>query len=187
MLNTDHLSVHQRDLAESRAAYKVIEVGDYINVVRWFGDIWGEVVSVSDAISDHSFCWVTYWSNVGEKDMMTTDRVRKVHKRGDPWDFREAGKVFTKDGGMSGGDFAYKGTFTLKPWLWNYHGRNCMPKKAKDVSEWAKKAGVSLTGVPWDEADAVINTLQGIRIKGWHPILEKVSEVRYRKAIYPDY
>jgi hypothetical protein len=195
MLSPDWAAIKRREIAEAKAAYDVVEVGDFVNIVSWFGDVWAEVKSTYGG-SEHSQASVTYYNggrnNLGW-DMDSMDRVRKVHKKGDPWDQCEARVVYTSEGAF--GDrqpnklpeaFQYQGPMRLEAWLWNYCGKNCTPKKAKNLQEWADKIGVAIVGVPHDVAEDVIHLLRGVTIKGWHPICRRVAEVKHDKAIWPN-
>lgn len=190
MLQPDYTAIRNREIAEAAKAYEVVEPGDYINIISWFGDVWALVESTYNCSEGFSAS-VWFW-NRDRKDTTCMSRIRKVHKAGTPWDFKEARIVYTKEGTFGDRntppvpeEFEYKGTFKLEAWLWNYCGNNCMPKVEKDLGEFASKLGVSLTGIAWNEASDRAKLLEGVKIKGWHPICKKVAEIKYDNAIWP--
>lgn len=170
---------------ERRDAVRAIGIkpGDFINILSWFGDVWSQVESVYD--NEERYGSVTHYRNSGrhQTEILYFDNIRKVHRANDPWDWREVRIIHLPDGNF--GDrhnpalperFFYKGTFSIEPWLWNYCGRNVAPKEARSLQPFLELAGVSDTGIPWNEAQNVIAKLKEKRIKGWYPICSVKAE-----------
>jgi hypothetical protein len=191
-MNTDWAAIREREIEEANRAYAVVEVGDFVNIASWFGDVWAEVVSTYNGLPG-SCARVTYYdagSHCGW-DSTIMNRIRKVHKKNDPWDQQEARIVKIK--GQTYGDrdnpplpveFQYQGPMRLEAWLWRYCGKNCIPKKPKNLQDWADKIGVAIVNVPHETAKDVVQLLRGVKIKGWHPICRCVAEVKFDKSIY---
>lgn len=154
--------------------------GDFIKVF-WY-DCWCEVQSVYDTscvVFKRDSTEYTFFSN-----------ICWIHRANDPWDHAEVRSVNTAKGSFGGkkrppvpDQFLYHGTYTLKPWLWNYCGKNVLPKKEMSLDPFAEKAGVEVSNVPWDQTEEVIKKLKSSRIKGWFPHCSVVPEQKFEKTI----
>lgn len=175
-----------------------IKTGDFVNLLRNHGDVWSEVASVYISTDSEMYSSVNVYSWVDGKitdNIIYFSSISCVHRNEDPWDFREVGIMHCKEGicgrhkGNSDRDikfldkFKYHGTFKIEAWLWNYRGKNCMPKKKKDLDDFAKVIGLPITGIPWDLLNDVIDKISGVVIDGWRPICHGVAEQQFKKSV----
>lgn len=171
-----------------------IKIGDYINLKRWYSSVWAEVNNV---YISKTFKSLSIYYEQRKSELVYFSSIRKFHRKNDPWDFKEVTYIYTKNGkfidyptrteicdGPIPDEFRYQGTFSIKPWLWNFCGKNCWPKKTKDLNDWLKLHNIINEKIPWNKVYEIINILQTKRIKGWFPICSAEPEQVFDKTFY---
>jgi hypothetical protein len=173
------------------------QVGDWVNMLSWSGKVWGQIANTFGDERDPKYLSaMVHTGRFNKPEYTHLNDVRVLHKKEDPWDDGEVYFAYDEGGQYSRwpkqdreekplpDHLCYHGTYTLQPWLWYYCNRSATPKVERAMEPIMEAAGVkSLTNVPWNEADAVMEKLRAVRIRGWHCVFQKKAEQQFKKSI----
>jgi hypothetical protein len=174
-----------------------IRPGDFISYGLFkYSYCWNEVSEVWADDPDWGSCLVHSYRNPRGTEYVHFTQINYVHRKNDPWDERECCFMDDSTGQYSNymgserqgylplpDKYLYQGTYSIKPWLWNYCGRNVAPKTEQNLQPFLELAGVPGNNVPWNEAGAICRKLEEKRIRGWFPHCRPVPEQTFGKAI----
>lgn len=172
-----------------------VKAGDFVSIAGHDRCSWYEVDRSFIEKTDDSRGMICIFDGSERSEITWADRVCHIHRKDDPWDWKEVGLLHRKGESytnwpdpnrgkkMIPPEFQYHGTYTLKHWLWYYCNKPVEGKKAPAPEEFVKKAGVPTTGVPWDKAGEYMQRLKAIRIKGWNGAWQREAEQTFGKSI----
>ena len=173
-----------------------VNVGDFVSVAGRNRDSWYEVARshLSTDPKDRSGMICVY-DGSERSDIKWAHQVCHIHRKDDPWDWKEVGLLYRKGESFTSWpdparghkmippEFMYHGTYTIKHWLWYYCNKPVEGKKAPPPEEFEKLAGVPTTGVPWDKVGEYMKKLKDTRIRGWNGAWQLQAEQTFGKSI----
>lgn len=191
--------IRKKELERAKRACEAgIDVGDWVNLIRHHRDVWCKVndTFVLEGVLDSSdrIPLISAWSKDKKSQSFYVHEVMKIHKKNDPWDYKEVEFAYDERGNYAfrthnnytslSEELMYHGTFKILPKFWYYKNRPVKPIKPTPLQKILSICGVvSLKKIPWKDCEKLIVDLKKIVVDGWSCSFHPEPEQIFNKTI----